>query len=141
VVDNYYHKGNREVPRDRLRILPRAIRLKDAPDYLGMDRNRFNAEVRPYVKEARYGTQSVVFDGLDLDAWFDDYMSRNGRRPKASTLEDDVCKRVSSQDATKCLDSARKAASGISRNAVNTPKGAGSVKARERLAALRRSKS
>ena len=27
-------------------LLPRFIRLRDAPYYLGMDRNRFNAEVR-----------------------------------------------------------------------------------------------
>lgn len=29
-----------------LHIAPRVIRCKDAPAYLGMDRNRFNAEVR-----------------------------------------------------------------------------------------------
>jgi hypothetical protein len=28
-------------------IQPRIIRLKDAATYLGMDKNRFNAEVRP----------------------------------------------------------------------------------------------
>jgi hypothetical protein len=33
------------------RLLPRLIRLRDAPQYLGMDRNRFNAEVRPYLTE------------------------------------------------------------------------------------------
>ena len=57
----------------------RGIRLMDAPGYLGMDRNRFNAEVRPYLTEMRYGTQCVCFDRLDLDAWFDEYKSRNGR--------------------------------------------------------------
>src|SRR5258706_2682637 len=30
-------------------ILPRFIRLRDAPGYLGMDRNRFNREVRPQL--------------------------------------------------------------------------------------------
>ena len=29
-----------------MKILPRFIRFRDAPTYLGMDRNRFNAEVR-----------------------------------------------------------------------------------------------
>ena len=57
-------------------ILPRFIRFRDAPAYLGMDRNRFNAEVRPFVPESRMGTQGVVFDRLDLDAWADDYMRR-----------------------------------------------------------------
>jgi hypothetical protein len=60
-------------------LLPRLIRLRDAPHYLGMDRNRFNAEVRPYVTQVPVGKQGVGFDRLELDAWFDDYKSRNGR--------------------------------------------------------------
>ena len=60
-------------------INPRLIRLRDAPFYLGMDKNRFNAEVRPYVVEIRLGKQGVAFDRLDLDAWVDQYKSRNGR--------------------------------------------------------------
>jgi hypothetical protein len=55
------------------------IRLKDAPGYLGMDRNRFNTDVRPYVTEMRMGKQGVAFDRLDLEAWFEEYKSRNGR--------------------------------------------------------------
>jgi hypothetical protein len=30
-------------------LIPRFIRLRDAPSYLGMDKNRFNREVRPHV--------------------------------------------------------------------------------------------
>jgi hypothetical protein len=60
-------------------IAPRLIRFRDAPRYLGMDRNRFNAEVRPYVTEVPVGKQGVGFDRLELDAWFEDYKSRNGR--------------------------------------------------------------
>ncbi len=44
-----------------------------------MDRNRFNLEVRPYVTEVRIGTQGIAFDRLELDAWADQYKSRNGR--------------------------------------------------------------
>ncbi|MFC1560656.1 hypothetical protein ACFL3W_01810 [Pseudomonadota bacterium] len=36
-------------------ITPRLIRFRDAPRYLGMDRNRFNAEVRPYLGPIRIG--------------------------------------------------------------------------------------
>jgi len=61
------------------RIIPRLIRLKDAPFYLGMDRNRFNAEARPYLIEIRIGEQGIAFDRLDLDIWVDHYKSRNGR--------------------------------------------------------------
>jgi predicted DNA-binding transcriptional regulator AlpA len=58
---------------------PRILRFRDAPIYLGMDRNRFNSEVRPCVTEIPIGKQGVGFDRLELDAWVDDYKSRNGR--------------------------------------------------------------
>ena len=41
------------------RIPPRLIRFRDVPRYLGMDRNRFNAEVRPYLVEIRIGRQGI----------------------------------------------------------------------------------
>jgi predicted DNA-binding transcriptional regulator AlpA len=62
-----------------LRLLPRFIRLRDAPDYLGMDRNRFNRLVRPKVVVVPIGKQGIAFDRLDLDDWADQYKSRNGR--------------------------------------------------------------
>ncbi len=66
------------------RVLPRLIRLRDAPNYLGMDPNRFNAEVRPYLTEIPIGKQGIAFDRLDLDAWVDQYKDRNGRPGKAA---------------------------------------------------------
>ena len=60
-------------------LLPRLIRLRDAPHYLGIDRNRFNAEVRPLVTAIRIGVQGIAFDRLDLDEWADQYKQRNGR--------------------------------------------------------------
>ncbi len=73
-----------------IQLIPRLIRLRDAPRYLGMDRNRFNAEVRPFLTEIPIGTQGVAFDRLDLDAWVDQYKSRNGRpgQPKGDQLWD-----------------------------------------------------
>jgi hypothetical protein len=44
-----------------------------------MDRNRFNAEVRPFIKTIPIGRQGIAFDRLELDAWVEDYVSRNGR--------------------------------------------------------------
>ena len=52
--------------------------MRDAPAYLGMDKNRFNREVRPCVLALRIGIQGIAFDRVDLDAWADDYKSRNG---------------------------------------------------------------
>jgi len=71
-------------------LIPRLIRLRDVPPYLGMDRNRFNAEVRPFLTEIPIGKQGVAFDRLDLDAWVDQYKSRNGRpgQPKGDQLWD-----------------------------------------------------
>ncbi len=114
-------------------IQPRLIRLRDAPFYLGMDRNRFSAEVRPQLTEIPIGEQGGACDRIELDVWVDHYVSRNGRRPKASKLEDDKC-----QNATKCRGSAKKAGSGTLKNAVSTVKADGSAKAREHLAALKR---
>jgi hypothetical protein len=63
-------------------ILPRLIRLQDAPRYCGMDPNRFNDEVRPFLIEIPIGKQGIAFDRLDLDAWVDQYKDRNGRPGK-----------------------------------------------------------
>ena len=68
-------------------IQPRLLRCRDAPFYLGMDKNRFNKEVRPYLTEIRIGVQGIAFDRLDLDAWIDEYKSRAGR------LGDKLCQK------------------------------------------------
>jgi hypothetical protein len=117
-------------------ILPRLIRVRDAPAYCGIDRNKFNRELRPHLTEIPLGKQAIAFDRIELDALIDDYISRNGRRPKASQLEDDTC-----QNVTKCRGSASKAVSGTSKNAVSTAKEAGSGRARAHLAALKQKKS
>ena len=48
-------------------ILPRILRLRDAPFYIGMDRNRFNAEVRPFLTEFSIGKQGIAFDRLEME--------------------------------------------------------------------------
>ena len=60
-------------------ISPRLIRLRSAPAYLGMDKNRFNREVRPCIPVIPIGAQGIAFDRLDLDAWADEHKRRNGR--------------------------------------------------------------
>lgn len=58
---------------------PRLIRLRDAPNYLGMDRNRFNNEVRPFLITVKIGQQGIAFDRLDLDQWADVYKKHQGK--------------------------------------------------------------
>jgi len=91
------------------RLAPRLIRCRDAPYYLGMDRNRFNAEVRPQLTEIPLGAQGIAFDRLDLDAWVDDYKSRNGRPAPRKGVN-------ASWDANEVLDSASAEASGTFRS-------------------------
>ena len=69
-------------------LLPRLVRFRDAPGYLGMDRNRFNSEVRPHLTAIPIGQQGVAIDRLELDAWVDDYVSRNGRPAERSETWD-----------------------------------------------------
>ncbi len=88
-------------------ILPRIIRIRDAPFYLGMDKNRFNAEVRPSLTEIKIGTQGVAFDRLELDAWVDDLISRIGK-PGTRKLE------KTSWDAKKHQASSKGVSSGTS---------------------------
>jgi hypothetical protein len=68
----------------RREFLPRLIRLRDVDTYLGMDRNRFNKEVRPFLTEVPIGAQGVAFDRTELDLWVDDYKARVGRTPEKS---------------------------------------------------------
>jgi predicted DNA-binding transcriptional regulator AlpA len=58
---------------------PRLIRLRDAPKYLGMDRNRFNNEVRPFLITLKIGQQGIAFDRLDLDQWADEFKKHKGQ--------------------------------------------------------------
>ncbi|VTU34305.1 hypothetical protein [Variovorax sp. RA8] len=60
-------------------LLPRVVRHRDAPGYCGMDRNRFDAEVRPAITEIPIGHRGIAFDRLELDAWLDAYISERGR--------------------------------------------------------------
>jgi predicted DNA-binding transcriptional regulator AlpA len=59
-----------------LALLPRFIRAKQAPAYLGMCRAVFDAEVRPHIREFPIGKQGVGFDRFELDAWADAYVAR-----------------------------------------------------------------
>jgi len=70
------------------KLQPRFVRLRDAAMYLGMDKNRFDKEVRPCLIAIPIGIQGIAFDRLDLDAWADDYKSRNGRPAERRTVWD-----------------------------------------------------
>lgn len=93
----------------RVSLLPRLIRFRDVSGHLGMDRNRFNSEVRPYLTEIPIGEQGIAFDRLEVDAWVDQYKSRNGRpgHSKGETL----------WDAKESLGSTSAMESGTSTNA------------------------
>jgi hypothetical protein len=83
-----------KIPKTSTNIIPRLLRMKDAPSYLGMDKNRFNTEVRPFLISIPIGTQGIAFDRLELDAWVDHFKSRVGK-PATKKLEKATCQRKS----------------------------------------------
>jgi hypothetical protein len=90
-------------------IQPRIVRFRDAPTYCGMDRNRFNAEARPFLTTIPIGKQGIGFDRHELDAWVDDYVARNGRPAQQ--------KGVPTWDANEYQASSCETVSGISTSA------------------------
>ena len=61
---------------------PRLIRHRDAPAYLGMNKNLFAQIVRPYMVVIPIGRQGIAYDRVDLDKWADNYKRCNGRPAK-----------------------------------------------------------
>ena len=61
----------RETPLDPAIYSAKVIRLADAPGYLGMNKNKFNKDVRPQLVELEYGDRSIGFNRRDLDQWVD----------------------------------------------------------------------
>jgi hypothetical protein len=54
-------------PNDQARSA-RFSRLRNAPTYLGMHKNRLTWEVRPQITAIPIGRQGVAFDRFNLDA-------------------------------------------------------------------------
>jgi hypothetical protein len=51
-------------------ILPKIIRLRDAPIYLGTNKNHFT-QIRPYLTEIPIGDIGIGSDRLELYHWVD----------------------------------------------------------------------
>src|SRR5882672_7013129 len=93
-------------------LAPRFLRLRDAPSYLGMDKNRFNREVRPRITIIPIGVQGIAFDRLDLDAWADEHKRRNGcpgaqserTKPWETTEQKASPSKVGSGTSTNCSE-------------------------------------
>ena len=68
-------------------LLPRLIRLRDISRYLGMDRHRFNEDVRPLITEVPIGKQGKAFDRYDLDNWVDHHKDCSGKPPTNTRLK------------------------------------------------------
>jgi len=77
----------KSVAGNNIVLLPRLLRLRDSPAYLGMDRNRFNVEVRPSLTEIPIGEQGIAFDRFELDEWIDDYIAQHGRQSRSIGAE------------------------------------------------------
>ncbi len=51
----------------------RFLRPRDAPQFIGMVKNSFTANVRLYLTEIRIGAQGIAFDCLAIEAFADYY--------------------------------------------------------------------
>ena len=79
-------------------MTPRLLRLKDAPHYLGIDKNTFNRDVRPMLAEIRQG-KTVRFDRMQLDRYADALVESARAASGSSKLGRIVCEvREKSQD-------------------------------------------
>lgn len=66
-------------------LIPRFIRAKEAPGYLGMCRAIFDETVRPYVSEFPIGGRGVGFDRQELDDWATAYVEAKAIDKKGAT--------------------------------------------------------
>jgi len=78
-MQSIYNENSKEVNMAEIFLMPRIVRIKDAPTYLGTNINYFNQYIRPYLTELRIGEKGVGFDRLDLDRLVDDYVKEHGR--------------------------------------------------------------
>ena len=56
-----------------------------------MDRNRFDADVRPYLTEIPVGDRGIGFDRLELDAWVEAYIAARGRPGRSGKKGEYIC--------------------------------------------------
>jgi hypothetical protein len=103
-------------------IDPRFIRLRNAPDWFGMDRNRFNSEIRPLLTVIPIGVQGIAFDRQEMEIVAEDYKAKNGTQP--TRLGEGRWREKHRQGSSKGL------VSGIS---INGSAGKGFAKALEQL--------
>ena len=86
------HANSVETPKQKIKIHPlqphlvRSIKASQAHQYLGMNRHRFDQLVRPCLVKISLGKKGAVYDRLDLDAWFEQYKSCNGRPAGEPTM-------------------------------------------------------
>ena len=63
-------------------VTPIIIRIKNAPFYCGMNRKRFNREVRPLLTTVPIGKTGIGFYREELDAWAENLKNTQGISPK-----------------------------------------------------------
>lgn len=62
------------------KILPRVIRMAEAPKYCGVSVRVFDSDFRPHLNEAVFGKQGVGFDRIEVDSFITWYFKRHGKR-------------------------------------------------------------
>mgnify|MGYP006419934769 FL=1 len=96
--------------------LRRFIRQKDAPVFFGVGLGKFNADIRPHLREIPMGKNpqsGIVYDIFDLHALADTMKLRNGRPAKKGKDKWDVkqkppvLKSSNDRDLPTCISKAQ----------------------------------
>lgn len=83
-------------------LQPRVVRVGQAHIYLGMCKDEFRTEIRPFLTEVKIGAQGKGFDRVELDLVWEHYKSRNGC-PPSRQLSDEP-----RQDRSSVITSSKK---------------------------------
>lgn len=67
-------------------ISPAIIRIKNAPHYCGMNRKRFNREVRSLLTTVPIGKTGIGFFRNELDAWAENLKNTQGIPPETRKI-------------------------------------------------------
>lgn len=86
-------------------FMPRIIRLRDAPFYLGMKKDHFNKVVRPELDIINIGERGVGFDRLDLDRWVEHHKLSVDLTLYQRYEGDEACQNENRQDFLNAMES------------------------------------
>jgi hypothetical protein len=75
------------LPFGNTALIPGVVRIRDAPFYLGMNKNIFRKEVSPFLTKFPIGGVGIGIDRMELDLWIAYVKATKGSRKKIPPWE------------------------------------------------------